>query len=124
MAVEMELSRILICELHDLQIIELQEIDGRLTPVLVPERPGRWDGAEQDLADQVGRLETLRAVRSLLEARQRKTEQIRGLQTQIQRSRDANPDLAERLGLELRQAREDLERLDTQLSDLRDAVDR
>lgn len=36
MAVEMELSRILICELHDLQVIELKEVDGdRRFPILI-----------------------------------------------------------------------------------------
>jgi bifunctional DNase/RNase len=36
MAVLMELSRILICELHDLQVIELAEIDGdRTFPILI-----------------------------------------------------------------------------------------
>jgi bifunctional DNase/RNase len=36
MPVEMELSRILICEMHDLQIIELQEVDGdRKFPILI-----------------------------------------------------------------------------------------
>jgi len=36
MAVLMELSRILICELHDLQIIELREVDGeRKFPILI-----------------------------------------------------------------------------------------
>lgn len=36
MAVQMELSRILICEMHDLQIIELTEIGGeRKFPILI-----------------------------------------------------------------------------------------
>lgn len=36
MAVRMELSRILICEMHDLQVIELQEVDGpRTFPILI-----------------------------------------------------------------------------------------
>jgi uncharacterized protein len=36
MAVRMELSRILICEMHDLQIIELTELDGdRKFPILI-----------------------------------------------------------------------------------------
>jgi len=36
MVVEMELSRILICELHDLQVIELKEVDGdRRFPILI-----------------------------------------------------------------------------------------
>ncbi len=36
MAVTMELSRILICEVHDLQVIELCEIDGeRRFPILI-----------------------------------------------------------------------------------------
>lgn len=36
MAVRMELSRILICELHDLQVIELAEVGGERTfPILI-----------------------------------------------------------------------------------------
>lgn len=36
MAVRMELARILICEMHDLQIIELKEVDGdRKFPILI-----------------------------------------------------------------------------------------
>ena len=36
MAIRMELSRILICEMHDLQIIELTELDGERTfPILI-----------------------------------------------------------------------------------------
>lgn len=36
MAVRMELSRILICEMHDLQVIELQEVGGERTfPILI-----------------------------------------------------------------------------------------
>lgn len=36
MAVLMELSRILICELHDLQVIELKEVEGeRKFPILI-----------------------------------------------------------------------------------------
>ena len=36
MSVEMELSRIMICETHDLQVIELTEVDGeRRFPILI-----------------------------------------------------------------------------------------